>query len=108
MDTRSFLKELDESGYRKGFQEGIGFGRRYGEQFGFEYATRIGKIQIVFLQLKKILGELSSELTSIIHSSEESKIEQIAFHIFDIHSENDVLKYIYPIKKNINKQKKVG
>ena len=53
-----------------------------------------GMLRIVISQLKNVLGKLTPELTLKIELSSEEKLNSIALHILDIHSEADVYKIL--------------
>ena len=74
----SFWKNAEDSGFQKGEERGM----------------KKGKLELVILLLKNTLGKLTPELTVRIEKSNEEELNNLALHISDIHSENDVLKYI--------------
>ena len=78
----SFWQDIENSGFQKG------------EERGMERGMKKGKLELVILLLKNTLGKLTPELIVRIEKSNEEELSNIALHISDIHSENDVLKYI--------------
>ena len=58
-----------------------------------------GKLSVVLIQLKKLLGKLTPDLEMKIVNSKEETLDSIIIHIFEIHNEEDVLKYIYKWEK---------
>ena len=54
-----------------------------------------GKLSVVLKLLEKLLGKLKPDLEMKIVNSKEETLDSIIVHIFEIHNEEDVLKYIY-------------
>ena len=75
VEMYSFWKDAEKSGMEKGKQQ--------------------GKLSVVLIQLKKLLGKLTPDLEMKIVNSKEETLDSIIIHIFEIHNEEDVLKYIY-------------
>ena len=75
VEMYSFWKDAEKSGMEKGKQQ--------------------GKLSVVLIQLKKLLGKLTPDLEMKIVNSKEETLDSIITHIFEIHNEEDVLKYIY-------------
>ncbi|MBM6967147.1 DUF4351 domain-containing protein, partial [Massilimicrobiota timonensis] len=75
VEMYSFWKDAEKSGMEKGKQQ--------------------GKLSVVLIQLKKLLGKLTPDLEMKIVNSKEETLDSIIIHIFEIHNEDDVLKYIY-------------
>ncbi len=75
VEMYSFWKDAEKSGMAKGKQQ--------------------GKLSVVLIQLKKLLGKLTPDLEMKIVNSKEETLDSIIIHIFEIHNEEDVLKYIY-------------
>ena len=53
-----------------------------------------GKLGVVLIQLKKLLGKLTPDLEMKIVNSKEETLDSIIIHIFEIHNEEDVLKWL--------------
>ena len=49
---------------------------------------------VVLIQLKKLLGKLTPDLEMKIVNSKEETLDSIIIHIFEIHNEEDVLKWL--------------
>ena len=74
MEMYSFWKDAEKSGMEKGKQQ--------------------GKLGLILLQLKKILGKLTPELEIKLEKSSEESLDTIGIHILEIHNEEDVLKWL--------------
>ena len=57
-------------------------------------AEKKGKLSVVLIQLKKLLGKLTPDLEMKIVNSKEETLDSIIIHIFEIHNEEDVLKWL--------------
>ena len=79
VEMYSFWKDAEKSGLEKGKQLG----------------KQQGKLGLILLQLRKILGKLTPELEIKLEKSSEESLDTIGIHILEIHNEEDVLKYIY-------------
>ena len=79
VEMYSFWKDAEKSGMEKGLEEG----------------KQQGKISVVLKLLEKLLGKLKPDLEMKIVNSKEETLDSIIIHIFEIHNEEDVLKYIY-------------
>ena len=53
-----------------------------------------GKLGVVLKLLEKLLGKLKPDLEVKIVNSNEETLDSIIVHIFEIHSEEDVLKLL--------------
>ena len=74
VEMYSFWKDAEKSGMEKGKQQ--------------------GKLSVVLIQLKKLLGKLTPDLEMKIVNSKEETLDSIITHIFEIHNEEDVLKWL--------------
>ena len=74
VEMYSFWKDAEKSGMEKGKQQ--------------------GKLGLILLQLKKILGKLTPELEIKLEKSSEESLDTIGIHILEIHNEEDVLKWL--------------
>ena len=74
VEMYSFWKDAEKSGMEKGKQQ--------------------GKLSVVLIQLKKLLGKLTPDLEMKIVNSKEETLDSIIIHIFEIHNEEDVLKWL--------------
>ena len=74
VEMYSFWKDAEKSGIEKGKQQ--------------------GKLGLILLQLKKILGKLTPELEIKLEKSSEESLDTIGIHILEIHNEEDVLKWL--------------
>lgn len=63
-----------------------------------EKGKQQGKLSVVLKLLEKLLGKLKPDLEMKIVNSKEETLDSIIIHIFEIHNEEDVLKYIYKRK----------
>ena len=61
---------------------------------GLEEGKQQGKLGVVLIQLKKLLGKLTPDLEMKIVNSKEETLDSIIIHIFEIHNEEDVLKWL--------------
>ena len=86
VEMYSFWKDAEKSGIEKGKQQ--------------------GKLSVVLKLLEKLLGKLKPDLEMKIVNSKEETLDSIIIHIFEIHNEEDVLKYIYKQEKYKMKQRK--
>ncbi|UTY40636.1 Rpn family recombination-promoting nuclease/putative transposase [Allocoprobacillus halotolerans] len=82
----SFWKDIEDSGIRIGEERGM--------KRGMELGMKKGMLELVILQLKKVLGTLTPELTLKIELSNEEELNNLALHITDIHSEKDVYQIL--------------
>ena len=64
------------------------------EKSGMEKGKQQGKLGLILLQLKKILGKLTPELEIKLEKSSEESLDTIGIHILEIHNEEDVLKWL--------------
>ena len=78
VEMYSFWKDAEKSGMGKGLEEG----------------KQQGKLGVVLIQLKKLLGKLTPYLEMKIVNSKEETLDSIIIHIFEIHNEEDVLKWL--------------
>ena len=78
VEMYSFWKDAEKSGMEKGLEEG----------------KQQGKLGVVLIQLKKLLGKLTPDLEMKIVNSKEETLDSIIIHIFEIHNEEDVLKWL--------------
>ena len=76
VEMYSFWKDAEKSGMEKGLEEG----------------KQQGKLGVVLIQLKKLLGKLTPDLEMKI--VKEETLDSIIIHIFEIHNEEDVLKWL--------------
>ena len=53
-----------------------------------------GKLSVVLKLLEKLLGKLKPDLEMKIVNSKEETLDSIIIHIFEIHNEEDVLKWL--------------
>ncbi|MFQ7319113.1 MAG: DUF4351 domain-containing protein, partial [Massilimicrobiota timonensis] len=53
-----------------------------------------GKLSVVLKLLEKLLGKLTPDLEMKIVNSKEETLDSIIIHIFEIHNEEDVLKWL--------------
>ncbi len=74
VEMYSFWKDAENSGLEKGKQQ--------------------GKLGLILLQLRKILGQLTPELEIKLEKSSEESLDTIGIHILEIHNEEDVLKWL--------------
>lgn len=78
VEMYSFWKDAEKSGMEKGLEEG----------------KQQGKISVVLKLLEKLLGKLKPDLEMKIVNSKEETLDSIIIHIFEIHNEEDVLKWL--------------
>ena len=78
VEMYSFWKDAENSGLQKGIEKG----------------KQQGKLGLILLQLKKILGKLTPELEIKLEKSSEESLDTIGIHILEIHNEEDVLKWL--------------
>lgn len=90
ISMQSLIDETEKIGFQRGYKEGI----QYGIKHSFAKGIHNGKIKIIMVQLMKILGNFPPDIKLKLESCDEEKLENLALHIFDVHSINDVLKYI--------------
>ena len=57
-------------------------------------AEKKGKLSVVLKLLEKLLGKLTPDLEMKIVNSKEETLDSIIIHIFEIHNEEDVLKWL--------------
>ena len=74
VEMYSFWKDAEKSGIEKGKQQ--------------------GKLSVVLKLLEKLLGKLKPDLEMKIVNSKEETLDSIIIHIFEIHNEEDVLKWL--------------
>ena len=74
LEMYSFWKDAEKSGIEKGKQQ--------------------GKLSVVLKLLEKLLGKLKPDLEMKIVNSKEETLDSIIIHIFEIHNEEDVLKWL--------------
>ena len=74
VEMYSFWKDAEKSGMEKGKQQ--------------------GKLSVVLKLLEKLLGKLKPDLEMKIVNSKEETLDSIIIHIFEIHNEEDVLKWL--------------
>ena len=53
-----------------------------------------GIIQTLIKQLQSKLGFLSKDTLAKIESCNQEQLDSLTIHIFDIHSEKDILRYL--------------
>ncbi|UTY40731.1 Rpn family recombination-promoting nuclease/putative transposase [Allocoprobacillus halotolerans] len=70
----SFWQDIEDSGMKKGVQQ--------------------GKMETLKMILTSLFGKLTPELTLKIELSNEERLNKLALHISDIHSETDVYKIL--------------
>ena len=76
---------------RETFDEGKVEGKAEGKLEG----EAIGKRNIIILQLRKKIGQLSHTMIERIQNTSTEKIDILAMNIFDIESEDDILEIIH-------------
>ena len=65
-----------------------------GKSIGKAIGRNEGIIQTLIRQLKSKLGHLSKDTLATIQSCTEEQLDSLTVHIFDIHSEEDILHYL--------------
>ncbi len=92
-------EQLKEMGRVEGELIGISKGEIIGEKRGYTNDKAEGKIekasQITINLLKRKLGSLPEYIISKIKDSDEMTLDALAFNIFDIDKEEDILKYVH-------------
>ena len=89
-DEINMCKAMDQL-----FQRFENQGMEKGELIGIEKGKREEKQNTLLMQLRCKLGDLSKETENTIRSSTMEKLNKLTVSIFDIQSENDVLKLIH-------------
>ena len=79
-------KNAENSGLQKGIEKGL--------KKGLEEGKQQGKLSVVLKLLEKLLGKLKPDLEMKIVNSKEETLDSIIIHIFEIHNEEDVLKWL--------------
>ena len=87
MDMCEGMERMAEGFRSEGREEGILVGRNEGKLEE--------KQNTLLMQLRCKLGDLSKETENTIRSSTMEKLNKLTVSIFDIQSENDVLKLIH-------------
>ena len=78
VEMYSFWKDAEKSGMEKWLEKG----------------KQQGKLSVVLKLLEKLLGKLKPDLEMKIVNSKEETLDSIIVHIFEIHNEDDVLKWL--------------
>lgn len=80
---------------RETFDEGKAEGEAKGRIEGKAEGEAIGKRNMIILQLRKKIGQLSHTMIERIQNTSTEKIDILAMNIFDIESEDDILEIIH-------------
>ena len=67
--------------------------RDYGKE-NLRIGKKEGIIQTLIKQLQSKLGFLSKDTLAKIKSCNQEQLDSLTIHIFDIHSEKDILRYL--------------
>lgn len=82
IDMCQAIRDYGKENLRKGKKEGIDIGRSE------------GIIQTLIKQLQSKLRFLSKDTLAKIQSCNQEQLDLLTIHIFDIHSEKDILRYL--------------
>lgn len=82
IDMCQVIRDYGKENRRRGKKEGINIGRNE------------GIIQTLIKQLQSKLGFLSKDTLTKIQSCNQEQLDLLTVHIFDIHSEKDIFRYL--------------
>ena len=99
IDQVESVLEVDEMDMCEGMERMAEGFRSEGREEGILVGRNEGKLEekqnTLLMQLRCKLGDLSKETENTIRSSTMEKLNKLTVSIFDIQSENDVLKLIH-------------
>lgn len=98
IDMCQAIRDYGKENLRIEKKEGIDIGRNEGIDIGRNEGIVIGRnediIQTLIKLLQSKLGFLSKDTLTKIQSCNQEQLDLLTVHIFDIHSEKDILRYL--------------
>lgn len=85
----------EEKGYENGLSDGITQGYENGKADGITNGKKEKATQMITNLLTKKLGSISEYVINKINDSDEMALDTLSLNIFDIDSEEDILRYVH-------------